>query len=286
MPSLANHQSNDFVKMILMGDPGSGKTGACESLLDLDLKLRFLDLDNGLDSFKAFATRNHPDKVAGVEYRTLRDKYKPTALGPIVAGQPKAFTDSLKMLDVWKYDDVDLGHPWEWGSECVLIIDSLTLLSDAALNWADPLTPRGRSGDQDKRATYDIAQGALYKLLQLITGESYETNVIVIAHVTYIENEHTPTKGYPTTVGKKLSPRVGQLFNSIALCQTTAGGKRTIQTAATAMIDLKNPKPFEMADKYPVETGLAEFFKVLRGQNAERNLQSKTERPKLASARR
>jgi hypothetical protein len=30
------------------------------------------------------------------------------------------------------------------------------------------------------------------------------------------------------------------------------------------MIDLKNPKPFDMAKSYPIETGLAEYFGVLR----------------------
>src|SRR5215831_8232771 len=130
MPSLLTHQSNKFVKMVLIGDPGSGKTGACVPLLGLDLNLRFLDMDNGLDSFKQYAFRNYPDKVGNVEYRTLRDKFKATALGPIIAGQPKAFLDASRMLENWKYDDIDLGPPYQWGPGCVLIIDSLTLLGD------------------------------------------------------------------------------------------------------------------------------------------------------------
>lgn len=289
MPSLLHHQSNKFTKMLLMGDPGSGKTGACVSLLGLNLKLRFLDMDNGLDSFKQFALRDFPEKVPEVEYRTLRDKYKASALGPL-PWRPTAFVDALKMLESWKYDDTDLGAPYEWGPDCVLIIDSTTLLGDAAFNWADPLTPRGKSsGESDKRATYGIAQGAIYKILQLVTGENFQTNVIVIAHVRYIDTE-TGRKGYPTAIGEALSTRIGQLFNSIALCQTAPGGKRTIQTAATAMIDLKNPKPFEMEPKYPLETGLADFFKVLRGDtNAERRVSTTKEevsRPKLATTRR
>src|SRR6516165_150394 len=156
MPSLANHQSNEYLKMGLIGDSGSGKTGCCASLLSLDLNLRFLDMDNGLDSLKQYVLRDYPNKLQNIEYRTLRDKYKATAMGPICP-QPKAFVEAIKMLDRWKYDDTDLGVPAEWGPDSVLIIDSFTFLSDAAFNWADPLTPRGRSsGESDKRATYGI----------------------------------------------------------------------------------------------------------------------------------
>jgi hypothetical protein len=35
------------------------------------------------------------------------------------------------------------------------------------------------------------------------------------------------------------------------------------------MIDLKNSKPFEMAKSYPIETGLAEYFGVLRGTTSK-----------------
>jgi hypothetical protein len=222
-------------------------------------------MDNGLDSLKQYVLRDYPNKLQNIEYRTLRDKYKATAMGPICP-QPKAFVEAIKMLDRWKYDDTDLGVPAEWGPDSVLIIDSFTFLSDAAFNWADPLTPRGRSsGESDKRATYGIAQGALQKILELVSSEAFETNVIVTFHVRYIDTE-TGRKGYPTSIGEALSPKIGRYFNSMAMCQTTAGGKRTIQTAATAMIDLKNPKPFEMEPKYPLETGLADFFKVLRTQ--------------------
>ena len=71
------------------------------------------------------------------------------------------------------------------------------------------------------------------------------------------------TKGYPTSVGSALSPVIPRYFNSVALC-LTKGGRRTLQTAATTMIDLKNPKPFEMEKEYSLETGLADFFAVLR----------------------
>ena len=260
MPNLAQHQSNNFTKMLLEGDSGSGKTGALTSLVAAGYKLRILDMDNGLETLKQFVSKECPDNLERIDFRTLRDDYKSSALGPIIAGKPKAFVDALKMLDRWKYDDVDLGEPSSWGADCILVVDSLTFLSDAAFIWAQGLNPSAK----DPRQWYGQAQEAIEKVLALLTSPSFETNVIVTSHIKYIENPDGSRKGYPTAVGSALSPVIPRYFNSVALCQTSAGGKRTIQTVATAMIDLKNPKPFAMAPSYPIETGLADFFSVLR----------------------
>ena len=140
------------------------------------------------------------------------------------------------------------------------MVDSLTFLSDAAFAWAVGLSPSAK----DPRQWYGTAQNAVENVLALLTSPNFKTNVIVTAHVKYIENPDGTKKGYPTSVGSALSPTIPRYFNSVALCQTKVGGKRTIQTVATAMIDLKNPKPFEMAKEYDLTNGLGEFFGVLR----------------------
>jgi hypothetical protein len=278
MPSLANHQSNQFTKLLIEGDSGSGKTGSLTSLVAAGYKLRILDYDNLLETLKQFIMKECPERIGNVEYRTLRDKRKATPLGSIIDGPPKAFVDGIKMLDRWKYDDVDLGVPSEWGPEYVVVLDSLTRFSDAAFDFREPLVPRSRDGKYDVRAVYKDAQDAVENTLAGLTGENFRTNVIVISHVKYVDNPDGSRKGYPLSVGSALSPVIPSYFNSVALCQTTAGGKRTIQTAATAMIDLKNPKPFAMAPTYPVETGLAEFFKVLREKPNEQKREQTTAR--------
>lgn len=267
MPSLADHQSNEYTKLLIEGDSGSGKTGALASLVAAGYKLRILDMDNGLDVLKTMILHNTPELISNVEFRTLRDKYKSSPDGPVIAGTPKAFVDAVKLLDRWKYthegSETDLGSPAEWGPDCILVIDSLTFLSDAAFAFREPLAVRGKDGKFDARAVYKDAQDAIESVLAFITGEAFRTNVIVTSHIRYIENQDGTRKGYPTSVGSALGPIIPRYFNSVALCQTT-GAKRTIQTVATAMIDLKNPRPFAMAKSYPIETGLADFFGVLR----------------------
>lgn len=267
MPSLANHQSNEFTKLLIEGDSGTGKTGALASLVAAGYKLRILDFDNGLDVLKQYILRDCPDKINNVEFRTLRDKRKASADGPVIAGTPRAFIDAIKLLDRWKYTDgeteVDLGDPAQWGPDCILVVDSLTFMSDAAWDFREPLAPRSRDGKYDIRMVYKDAQDAVENVLALLTSESFRTNVIVNSHIRYMDNPDGSKKAYPTSVGSALGPTIPRYFNSVAQCETK-GGKRTIQTAATAMIDLKNPKPFAMKPSFPIETGLADFFAILR----------------------
>ncbi len=268
MPSLADHQSNEFTKLLLIGDAKSGKTGSLVSLVKAGYKLRILDFDNLLDVLKYMILNECPDKIANVEFVTLRDKRKTTAVGSIIDGKPKAFIDGMRLLDYWKYTDdsgveVDLGKPSEWGPDCILVIDSLSRLCDAAFDFREPLVPVGRSGERDMRAVYGDAQDAVEMLLATLTSKTFATNVIVIAHVLYQELPNGETKGFPQGVGQKLSPKIPQYFPSVVLF-TNKAGKRTIQTNSTPLIDLANPAPFKMEKSYPIETGLADFFAVLR----------------------
>lgn len=268
MPTLDKHQSNEYTKLLIEGDSGSGKTGALTSLVAAGYKLRILDFDNGLETLKQFVLKECPENVGNVEFVTLRDKRKAGPEGPMVT-KADAFIRAIKLLDRWNYksdngDSIDFGIPAEWGADCILIVDSLTFMSDAAFDFREPLAPKSRDGKYDMRAVYKDAQDAIEGVLALLTSESFRTNVIVISHVKYVDNPDGTRKGYPTAVGSALSPVIPRYFNTVALCQTSAGGKRTIHTESTAMIDLKNPKPFAMAKHYPIETGLADFFGVLR----------------------
>lgn len=264
MPTLDQHQSNDFTKMIVLGDPGSGKTGGLTSLVKEDYTLGIVDFDNGLDPLVQYIKHECPDKIGNVHYVTLRDKYKMTVDGPVIVGAARAFADGLKLMDSWP----DLGSPSEWGPKHILVIDSLTMMSKACFDWREQLVVN-KAGKYDQRAVYYDAQKIIEKTLANLTSESFRTNVIVLCHVQYIEDEDGVRRGYPKSVGSALSSWIGAYFNSMALCQTTTSGKRVVLTTPTPAVTLKNPKPFDMMKEYPISTGFAEFFNVLRDQPKE-----------------
>lgn len=285
MPSLANHQSNDFVKLLLTGDSGSGKSGALASLVAAGYHLRILDMDNGLDPLKTFVQKDAPTLLDNVEYITLRDNYKTTKQG-VKVDKPSAFVSAMKMLDYWTYTDadgtvVDLGHPCEWGPDVICVLDSLSFFSDAAFDWAESMNPTAK----DPRQWFYSAQQAVESALALLTSGSFRTNVIVTAHVRYTTGDDGANKGYPNAIGSALGPTIPRYFNHWAQCSNKAG-KRTIQTAATAMFDLKNTKPFEMAKTYDLEDGLAKFFAVLRQPPAMNAPQPTVAKPKAVTLKR
>lgn len=270
MPSLIDHKSNDLVKVLFLGDAKTGKTTALWSLVKAGYHLRILDFDNLLDSLKYEVMKQCPGLAGNVDFRTLRDKYKAGPTGPMLEGIPHAFIDAMKMLDNWKYQDgdaiVEYGAPKTWGPDCILVIDSLSRLCDAAYDYHNFLIKPGKSGEHDGRAIYGNAQDAVEMVLANLTSPTFETNVIVICHGQYMEMEDNTKKIFPQGVGQKLSPKIPQYFPVYIRIKNTAG-KRMLQLESDAMIDLALPKRDAFAEKsISAEDGLAKIFETLKGK--------------------
>ena len=282
MPILQQHHSTSLIKLLVLGDSKAGKTGGLASLVCAGYKLAIVDMDNMLSPLRAFVERECPELLGNVHYATFRDTYVMGPDGPVINGVPKAYTSARKMMEHWKTDDEDLGRPAEWGPDWILVWDSLSRYCDAAFDWAEPLTPRGRSGQFDPRVTYGNSQDAVEKDLANLGSDNLATNVIVIGHLSYMTIQdpsgNERVKAFPQGIGQKLSPKIPQYFPNVVYFYNN-NGKRTLRTTSTPLLDLANPKPFEMEKEYPIETGLADFFNVLRKPpNASKN-QSATRTP-------
>ena len=261
MPTLDDHHSGQFVKVLYLGDSGTGKTGSLVSLVADGYKLRIVDFDNGLDVLKAYCKKECPDKLRNVSYETFRDQYKAGPNGPVVAGAAKALVNALKILTKWTDDSI----PAEWGSDHIMVIDSLTGLGKAAFEWARSINP----GAREPRQWYHQAQQAVDNILALLTSEAFHANVIIIAHVQLVDQSDGTVRGFANTIGKALGPIVPTYFNNMILAQSSGIGenrKRRIQTMPTALLDLKNSSPFKVSKDYDLGTGLATLFKTLKEQ--------------------
>jgi hypothetical protein len=275
MPDLVNHQSAQTTKMLFLGPNGSGKTGGSVcSLASAGYNVRVLDLDNGLDIVKNILTSEKGKKLYGpeaatrVKFETVTDPMKNVA-GRLVPSKATVWQRVAKLLNNWSKTEGasdDLGPISGWTSNEVLIIDSCTTLANGAMNFV--LSMNARLGQQPHQSDWYQGQQLLESLFQMLFDEGVKCNIIINCHIVYIGEEGREV-GYPATLGKALSPKMGSYFNTIVLAKTTGQGaaeRHKIITKSTGGIELKNSAPLDMAAEYPIEDGMAQVFRVLRGQ--------------------
>lgn len=255
MPTADQHQSASYVKMIYIGDSGTGKTGSLASLVAAGYRFKIIDMDNGLDYMINEVRRaGHSDKLSGIEYETIRDKYGVSiSRGAGVKGSAKAFTDALKKMTEWSELEDD---------RTIFVLDSLSAFGKAAYEWAIGMNPTSK----DPRQWYFSAQQAVENVIALVTGIDFKMNVIIISHVNYKEFTDGTVKGYANAIGSALGPTISKYFNTLVLAESIGSGKnvkRKIKTLPTGVIDLKVAMP-DLDPELPLETGLATIFEKLK----------------------
>ena len=266
MPALKNHHSSSTTKLLFVGDSGAGKTGALASLAAAGFKIRILDLDNGVDVLcDLLSSDKYPkDAIDNVESVTITEPMKNVG-GKLVPFKASVWQRVASMLSDWKDGDINHGSVTTWDTNTVLVIDSLTMLSDAALSYI--LAMNSRLGQHPHQSDWGLAQNLVENLLRMLYDESVKCNVIVNCHIKPMGDENGPERYYPNTLGKALPPKVGRYFNTMLLAQTSGRGqsiKRQIFTTSQGTIECKNTAPTKVAQSYPLETGLADYFAAVR----------------------
>lgn len=250
MPSLADHPSTKVVKLLLVGDSGTGKTGSLASLVDAGYKLRILDFEDGLAPLIGHV--KDKSKLANVDYVTLKDQFQ--ILGSTVSvKRAPAFQEAMKHLNSWG----DHGPVSAWGEDTVLVIDALSSMGRSSLNMV--LAANNQLTKPPEIQHWGAAMDNIEKLLGNITNpQLVPCHLVVITHITYQEREGEGlVKAHPEALGTKLNPKVGRYFNNLISLSIT-GGKRSLKTQRDGMMACKTSKPIK--DKYEIESGMAEIF--------------------------
>ena len=269
MPSLTDYSTQKPIKMLNVGDSGKGKTGALASLAKAGFNLRILDYDNGL-GILAELLKSDPAAAARIHFESCLDNYTSVGGKILTKGIPTAFTKGLSLLTHWKTKDgVDLGPVSSWTKKDVLVIDTLTHLSNSALIYV--LAINNRSGEHPWQSDWGQAMDMVEGTLKLLYSDNIKCHVIVNAHITFVGEELDktgkvikPGTPHPNTLGKKLPPKVGQYFNTMLQCDTTGYGstlRRIIRTQPTGDLGIKC-EILGVPKELPLESGLAEFFKL------------------------
>ncbi len=249
---LSEHHSSAIVKLLNIGESGSGKTGALASLVKAGYRLWVLDFDNGLDILANLLT---PAEQALVTYEPLRDEIVSKG------GLPK-----VKAAAAWKGAGNALE---EWNASAftpsdIIVIDTLSTASQAAWNWATVMNPGNTQG------AYGSMADSVLAFIDELTASPMNCNVIVNTHVRFLSGngDETTQRGLPNAKGQQIPKEIGKFFNTCVLTRTQGSGpaaKRLISTRPQGFIEVKTSNPLAVKDTYPIDTGLADLFADILG---------------------
>lgn len=263
MPSLSDHSSASTVKLLNVGESKTGKTGALASLAKAGYRLWILDYDNGLDIL-AHALRDDPAAMSRVTYASLSDRVSMVKGAPKVE-RPHAYRDAAAALGEWKAE--------EFGAADVLVVDTLTTMSDAAFNEALQLA--GRLNQRPQLQDYGWLADSITLFIEMITSPNFACNVIVNTHIKFFTGDdetQVAARGLPNARGQKISATVSRYFNTVVLTRSVGSGpgtRRTISTQPQGVVEVATSNPFSVKASYPIETGMASLFADILGHGPE-----------------
>ncbi len=274
-----------------IGYPGSGKTGALASLLNVGYKIRVLTFEGNYEPLVNFADERALDNLDVISFQ---DRYRNGDKYMEVIGIPEAFNNAMKMLQEWKYKDddgneVNLGKSVDWGLDTIVVIDSLTSLAVAIKDRAMKMNNKNPSNMTSAVWGHMVAD--LEKFLNTLKADHRHHHLIVNTHkqilgpsdfinqnddkdenaaikeakMEMIKDGMIPPRIYPVSVTKPNSQNVHGMFPiMLEFEKLTKQGRdmRLINTTGGPQIDVKMPGK-GLKKSYELETGMAEIFAAM-----------------------
>lgn len=249
MPKFDATNPRKPVRILLVGDPGGGKSTAYLHLLAHGYKLHVADFDNGLKDALA-AVPLTPDQAQGLVYETFVDKTRPNAVNgfPQPVGKPAAWRKFVKYTDKWvdSADGTDYGVLEQWGMDRCFVLDNVTSMGNSIAYAVQE--ERGALGKKMHPSAVHETQLRIEGLFQSCL--SFNCDVIMLAHLqakaaaedmnlddkngdrdlqelkaeAKAANPNTSVR-HPYTVGKALSPRVGAYFTAVLHVKQVGEGR-------------------------------------------------------------
>lgn len=278
-------------RIMIVGYPGSAKTGCIACLANAGFKIRMLDFDGNYEPLLRFCT---DEGLRNIDIFSCEDKLRQGARYHEVIGQPQAFANAWKMLDRWKYKnpdgtETDLGASKEWGPDHIVLLDSLTSMGKASFRRAQFL--KNKTPENNTDAVWGFAMAEQDAMIEQLTSVSNHFHVIVLAHLKMIgpksprrekgeEEDVTamkikiaadaaqliPTRLFPSALGQQLPPEIGGHFPTLILAESVPLGNnkvvRRLKTIPRPELDLKVPSP-NIPAEMDVKDGMLQVFKAL-----------------------
>ena len=283
MANAAKLAQREPVRMLIVGYPGAGKTGALASLANAGYKLRVIDFDGNYLPLLKFTK---PEALENIDIQTFEDKLRSGAKFIETEGLPQAFVNALKAMDRWKYTDpdgteVDLGRSKDWGCDTIVVVDGMTGMGSASFRRVQNML--NKTPLNTTQQVWGIAMAEQDAFIEKLTAATNHFHVIVLSHLKMISPKTAPTDAdpevkelarqqidlvptrlFPTALGHQLPQTIGGHFPTLVLIEPEYKGtsvKRVIRTVPRPELDLKLPA--DLPDKLDISDGLAKIFAAL-----------------------
>lgn len=272
------------VRMMIVGYPGTAKTGMIASLANVGYKIRMIDFDGNSQSLLTYTDK---DKLANIDIVYIEDKMRNGERFIETLGIPTAFKRGLDLMDEWKYKEPDgteinLGKSKDWGCDTVLVLDSITTMGLASFRRQQSLSNKTPLNTTEQ--VWGLAMAQQEAFIEKLTSEVNNFHVIVLAHLKIVGpkdlrkeddditkaikselQELIPNRLFPSALGKALPPVIGGHFPILIEATNefkATGMRRIIRTIPRPELDLKLPSKLSF-DKADVSDGLKRIFAEL-----------------------
>lgn len=241
------------INMVLMGPAGTGKTYSLGSMAEAGIELFYLSVqESGLESLIAYFDDKgkpvppnvHWAKVgtSDLDFSSMMENAKLTASVSFDALCKNVDANRAKNNPFWNLLSVlnnfvdertgkSYGSVMQWDSSRCIAIDGLSGVSDSAMGMMIGNKPVASEGQ------WGAAMSEIYKLLKMI-ADKCPCHFVLISH---IERELDPINGgtrvYMATLGKKLAPKLPQIFSEVVLA--VRNGDKWLWDTSDSKADLK-----------------------------------------------
>jgi len=259
--------------MLLCAESGAGKTGALASLAAAGFNLRLLDLDNNsrvlvslLSDSESPYVKANPKVGERLESIIGFSEPRKSAGGKLTISKAEVWSRACAQIESWKDGERDFKSIVDWTTQDVLVVDSFTRLGESAMRFVQAIN--GRLNQHPWQSDYGEAQNLLKAFLEILASPEVKCNVVLNCHIHSVEDADGVDRDYPKAPGKALAKDIATYFGSLLFVTKSGSGanlKRIIRTVPTGTLGVKNTAPFRVEAEYALSTGLAQYFKAVRG---------------------
>lgn len=252
-------------RVLVYGDPASGKTGAIAQLANAGYRILLLDLDQNSRVIGSFLKPGHADifiHTFGVAKMTGTNLFAGNK-GEAAQAALKEMRTFCQMLQHWKTESEDLGPTSAMTAKDVIVVDSGTFLGELLFMAAkaDP------EANKHTPTQYRLAGEYYSAILDYLCGNKVGASVVVLTHITQTGDKDSDGKfigkprDIPVAIGEKMSKRMPSYFSDIWRLEVDRTGQRKFRTAATAFEGLRTSNPSKIKGEEPFD--MASMFNRL-----------------------